>query len=212
MNGQISDNPEGDDDREQGPYPAMMDEHSWQGPRRKCPGRARYVRISNEGQRHYREGIVAKCASDVRVEKAVESAERAAARAVVARESEEGTNGVCALNAGVEDVEQNNADDGEERNRGVFGPGAQACIERLYRGHGSYQNAGRNRRPKKNRIQIKPPARPTPNDTQAQVLALEESCRAPSRSPAWSFPLTWAAYTMETTPVGRQQKMVTNMA
>ncbi len=130
MKGQVSDGPEGDDDREQSPYPVMRDEYSWQGLDRKCPGCAGYVGIGDEGQRRYREGVIAKRGGDVGVEKAVESAECAAAGAVVASESEEGADGVYALNAGVEDVEQNNADDGEDRNRGVFDLGAQGCIER----------------------------------------------------------------------------------
>ena len=130
MKGKVSDSPEGDDDREQSPYPTMRDEHSWQGPHRKCTGRARYVRISDEGQHYHREGVIAQRGGDVGVEKAMESAECAAARAVITCESEEGTDRIYALNTWVEDIEQNNADDGEERNRGVFGFGAQACIER----------------------------------------------------------------------------------
>ena len=38
--------------------------------------------------------------------------------------------------------------------------------------------------------------KPSPKDTHAQVFAFFEVLRAPSRSPAWSFPLTWAAKTM----------------
>ena len=63
------------------------------------------------------------------MEKTVQSAERAATRAVVACEPEERADRVYALDTRVEDIEQNNADDGEERNRGVFGFGTQVCIE-----------------------------------------------------------------------------------
>ncbi len=52
----------------------------------------------------------------------------------------------------------------------------------------------------------------TPKETQAHVFALVEDCLAPTISPAASFPLTWAAYTIETIPNGKQQNMVTNMA
>ena len=55
-------------------------------------------------------------------------------------------------------------------------------------------------------------ASPTPKETRAQVLALADACRAPAMSPAWSFPFTWAAKTMDTIPKGRQQKIVTRMA
>ena len=71
----------------------------------------------------------------------------------------------------------------------------------------TYASANKDGRKNSNRM-----PKPSPKDTHVQVFALFEVLRAPSRSPAWSFPLTWAAKTIATMPVGRQQKTVTRMA
>jgi hypothetical protein len=44
------------------------------------------------------------------------------------------------------------------------------------------------------------------------IRALFADACAPPTSPAWSFPLTWAAYTIATMPAGRQHSTVAKMA
>jgi hypothetical protein len=53
---------------------------------------------------------------------------------------------------------------------------------------------------------------PTTAETIAQVRAFWEAFCAPTTSPWAHFELTCAAYTIETTPAGRQQKIVVRMA
>ena len=53
---------------------------------------------------------------------------------------------------------------------------------------------------------------PMPNETHAQTFACSDDRFAPSRSPLAVCPLTLAAYTMDTIPVGRQQNIVVRIA
>ena len=55
-------------------------------------------------------------------------------------------------------------------------------------------------------------ANPTPKDTKIQLLALWDSFLAPFMSPIATFPLTCAAWTMDTIPNGGQQQTVARMA
>lgn len=49
-------------------------------------------------------------------------------------------------------------------------------------------------------------------DKSAHMHALREAARAPSMSPALRRPSTWAAYTIDTMPSGRQQNSVVRIA
>ena len=53
---------------------------------------------------------------------------------------------------------------------------------------------------------------PMPNETHAQSFACSDDRFAPSMSPLAICPLTLAAYTIDTMPVGRQQNIVVRMA
>ena len=53
---------------------------------------------------------------------------------------------------------------------------------------------------------------PMPNETHAQSLACSDERFAASRSPLVICPLTLAAYTIDTMPVGRQQNIVVRIA
>ena len=117
LDGDVPQRPERDCARRQRPYPPMGDERPRRGRQPERAHRRPRAGVRDERKRHHRQRVVPNRRRDVPAHKRVERPKRPATRAVKPSQPEERADGIDALNARVNEIDDRQPQRGNRRQR-----------------------------------------------------------------------------------------------